>query len=90
MRNSSNSGGYSRTIRESSRTGCAGFGYNYDGDEDCDILVYDNCNRNSDSYTHFGTYSEYTVYANDTQFEYPFTGAHEFKVKEIEVFEIKD
>jgi hypothetical protein len=54
----------------------------------CDIGVSDNCNTNSNSYTHrFGE-----DYTNDfgldgTTF---FTGSQYFQVKEIEVFEIKD
>jgi hypothetical protein len=66
---------------------CAVFG----SINDCDILVCDNCNTNSHSYTGIGTHwSNTTTYANDTQFEYFFTGACRFTVKEIEVFEIKD
>jgi hypothetical protein len=69
---------------------------------ECDIHVSDNCNntqtmisacrysRNS-SCTRIGTlYEGDTAYANDTQFKFVFTGHEEFKVKEIEVFEIKD
>jgi hypothetical protein len=55
-----------------------------------DICVYDNCNRNRDSYTHIGTRHGDRMYANDTSFEYFFTGALNFIVNEIEVFEIAD
>jgi hypothetical protein len=54
------------------------------------IVVSDNCNANSDSYTHIGTRWSDRVYSNDTDFEYFLTGAEEFTVKEIEVFEIAD
>jgi hypothetical protein len=69
---------------------CAGFGQSYYGG--CNILVDDHCNTNNNSSAHFGTrWQEYMMaYANDTQFQYFFTGAREFTVKEIEVFEIKD
>jgi hypothetical protein len=65
-------------------TWCAAFGGS------CDICVADNCNTNRSSYTRFGTDWRYSVYANDTAFEYFFTGAEYFTVKEIEVFEIAD
>jgi hypothetical protein len=57
------------------------------GDE---IGVSDFCNTNSESYTEFGTNSHDNnrVYANDVDFGSFFTGAEEFTVKEIEVFEI--
>jgi hypothetical protein len=48
-----------------------------------DMVVKDNCNR--DSYTHL---SRKRNYESDTAFEYFFTGAKNFTVKEIEVFEI--
>jgi outer membrane murein-binding lipoprotein Lpp len=53
------------------------------------ICVCDNCNTNSKSYTWIGSHWEGDrVYENDTRFEYFFTGAEKFTVKEIEVFEI--
>jgi hypothetical protein len=50
-----------------------------------DILVYDNCDANENSYSFFG----YT-YTNDTGLngDVGFTGVPNFRVKEIEVFEI--
>jgi hypothetical protein len=62
---------------------CAAFG-------SC-IGVSDNCNAHRDSWTHIGTHWESNcTYANDTAFEYFLTGAREFTVREIEVFEIAD
>jgi hypothetical protein len=62
---------------------CAGFGW-------YDICISDNCNTNRNSYTRIGTrYGDHT-YANDTAFRDFFTGAENFTVKEIEVFEIPD
>jgi hypothetical protein len=51
------------------------------------MAVSDNCNANTDSYTQLGI-----AYTNDTGLdgETVFTGSHDFKVKEIEVFEITD
>jgi hypothetical protein len=51
------------------------------------MWVYDNCNANTDSQTKLGP-----VYTNDTGLDgrTVFTGSWEFKVKEIEVFEITD
>jgi hypothetical protein len=43
-----------------------------------------------DSYTRIGTRWSDSAYANDTSFEDIFTGAEEFTVKEIEVFNIAD
>jgi hypothetical protein len=54
------------------------------------IGVYDNCNANRDSHTRFGTRWSNCTYANDTAFNDFLTGAHNFTVKEIEVFEIAD
>jgi hypothetical protein len=55
------------------------------------IGVSNNCNTNRDSYTKIGTRSRNDrTYANDTDFEYFFTGATNFTVKNIEVFEIED
>jgi hypothetical protein len=56
---------------------------------DC-IYVNDNCNANRRSCTRFGTRWSDRVYANDTAFGNFLTGAGEFTVKEIEVFEIAD
>jgi hypothetical protein len=74
-------------------TCCASFGYRavfggygYNGDID----ISDNCNTNRDSFTRIGTHWSDRTYANDTAFEYFLTGAEEFTVKEIEVFEIAD
>jgi hypothetical protein len=56
-----------------------------------EIVVWDNCNTNSESVTGIGTNwkdDDDEVYANDVDFEYFLTGAEEFTVKEIEVFEI--
>jgi hypothetical protein len=53
-----------------------------------DIGVFDNCNANTENYTHvFGT-----AYHNDTGMEREkvFTGTQYFQVAEIEVFEITD
>jgi hypothetical protein len=55
-----------------------------------DIRVLDNCNANRGSYTKIGTRWSYCAYANDTAFGDFFTGAEDFTVKEIEVFEIAD
>jgi hypothetical protein len=54
------------------------------------IVVKDNCNTNRDSYTSIGTHWRNSAYANDTAFEDFLTGAYNFTVKEIEVFEIAD
>jgi hypothetical protein len=52
------------------------------------IAALDNCNTNRDSWTWIGTrYDDYS-YVNDTRFGDFFTGAQDFTVKEIEVFEI--
>jgi hypothetical protein len=53
----------------------------------CDIRVEDNCNANTNSYTHLGS-----IYTNDTRLdaEIVFTASRTFQVKEIEVFEITD
>jgi hypothetical protein len=50
-----------------------------------DITVSDNCNTNTSSYTYLGS-----SYANDTGLDgrIVFTGSRNFKVEEIEVFEI--
>jgi hypothetical protein len=52
-----------------------------------DIGVSDNCNRNTESFASFfgGRYSNDTKLSGMTFF----TGSKYFKVKEIEVFEIK-
>jgi hypothetical protein len=55
-----------------------------------DIVVKDNCNTNRSSFTRIGTQWGNRVYANDTPFEEFFTGAHNFTVKDIEVFEISE
>jgi hypothetical protein len=52
------------------------------------IGISDNCNANRDSFTRIGTRWSDRAYANDTAFEYFFTGAEKFTVREIEVFEI--
>jgi hypothetical protein len=51
------------------------------------MWVSNNCNANTDSYTNLGP-----VYTNDTGLDGKtvFTGSRDFKVKEIEVFEITD
>jgi hypothetical protein len=51
----------------------------------CDIRISDNCNANTKSYTQLGT-----TYTNDTGLDNDivFTGSGDFKVTEIEVFEI--
>jgi hypothetical protein len=54
------------------------------------IVVRDNCNTNRDSSTRIGIRWSNRVYTNDTAFADFLTGAHEFAVKEIEVFEIAD
>jgi hypothetical protein len=53
----------------------------------CDIAVFDNCNTNTGSWTFLGS-----SYTNDTGLnrEVVFTGSGNFRVKEIEVFEITD
>jgi hypothetical protein len=56
----------------------------------CDIRVSDNCNANRNSSTRIGTHWGNCTYANDTAFEDFLTGAQNFTVKEIEVFEIAD
>jgi hypothetical protein len=60
---------------------CAVFGYD-------DICVRDNSNANRDSCPHIGTRYGDGTYVNDTAFADFFTGARDFTVKEIEVFEI--
>jgi hypothetical protein len=65
---------------------CALFG----GGNSSDIVVFDNCNTNRDSYTRIGTGGSDCAYANDTAFKDFLTGAQYFTVKEIEVFEIAD
>jgi hypothetical protein len=52
-----------------------------------DIVVSDNCNANTSSYTSLGRF-----YTNDTGLDQfvVFTGSYYFRVKEIEVFEITD
>jgi hypothetical protein len=51
------------------------------------IAIYDNCNTNTDSYAHLGiTYTNGTGLGN----RIVFTGSRNFRVKEIEVFEITD
>jgi hypothetical protein len=54
------------------------------------IVVWDKCNTKRDSWTRIGRKWSDMVYENDTRFEYFFTGAEEFTVKEIEVFEMND
>jgi hypothetical protein len=51
-----------------------------------DMVVLDNCNMRSCSYTHGDGCDR--RYERDTAFKYVFTGAQYFTVKEIEVFEI--
>jgi hypothetical protein len=55
-----------------------------------EITVGDNCNTNSESGTYIGTNwkDDDCMYANDVDFKYFLTGAKDFTVKEIEVFEI--
>jgi hypothetical protein len=53
-----------------------------------DIYISDNCTTNSNSYTSLGTRSGGRTYTNDTSVKELFTGAHNVRVKEIEVFEI--
>jgi hypothetical protein len=53
-----------------------------------DILVCDSCHTNGRSYTRIGTNYKNNEYANNVDFEHFFTGAINFTVKEIEVFEI--
>jgi hypothetical protein len=55
-----------------------------------DIRVWNNCNTNGQSGTYIGTHWGNTIYENDTCFEYFFTGAENFTVKDIEVFEITE
>jgi hypothetical protein len=55
-----------------------------------DIYVSSNCNANRNSFIHIGTRWSDRVYANDTAFCDFFTGAVNFTVKEIEMFEIAD
>jgi hypothetical protein len=50
------------------------------------MVVCDDCNTNRKSYTR--REGKERVYENDTAFKWFFTGAHEFTVKELEVFEI--
>jgi hypothetical protein len=69
------------TIYCNSTRGPAFYGY---------LFVYNNCNANRESYTRIGTHWDDCADANDTAFEYFFTGAEKFTVKEIEVFEIAD
>jgi hypothetical protein len=55
------------------------------------IVVDDNCNTNTDSFTRIGKrWRGDCAYANDTNFKYFLTGGEKFTVKEIEVFEIAD
>jgi hypothetical protein len=65
------------------------YGPRFGGGSGADIYVSDNCNTNRDSYTRIGTHWSDSKYANDTAFEYFFTGAEKFTVKEIKVFEIR-
>lgn len=53
----------------------------------CDLFVSHNCNSNDDSVSSLGQ-----TYTNDTKIDGRifFTGSHNFRVKEIEVFEISD
>jgi hypothetical protein len=53
----------------------------------CDLFVSHNCNSNSDSVSLLGQ-----TYTNDTNLDGRifFTGSHNFRVKEIEVFELSD
>jgi hypothetical protein len=60
------------------------------GEIGCDILVFDNCNANRDSYTCISTRWGGRASANGTAFEDFLTGAENCTVKEIEVFEIAD
>jgi hypothetical protein len=68
----------------------------YCGSTDCavfgntDIHVRDNCNRHRISYTWIGTRWSDRPYTNDTAFEDFLTGAREFTLKEIKIFEIAD
>jgi hypothetical protein len=55
-----------------------------------DIHVSDNCNARTRSFTHIDINWSGRTYANDTAVEYFFTGAFNFTIKEIEVFEIAD
>jgi hypothetical protein len=54
-----------------------------------DIGVADNCNANTSSYAYFAGQDSYL---NDTGLKWPafFTGSKNFRVKEVEVFEITD
>jgi hypothetical protein len=61
------------------RFGCSG-----------DIYVSNNCTANKDSVTRIATHWSNCAYANDTAFGDFLTGAGEFTVKEVEVFEIAD
>jgi hypothetical protein len=60
------------------------------GDGWLDIYVSDHCNASKKRSTCIGTRLCICTYANDTAFEYFFTGAEYFTVKEIETFEIAD
>jgi hypothetical protein len=57
---------------------------------DGDIRVSDNSNANAGSWTHFGTRYHKGAYTNDISVKDFFTGAVNFTVNEIEVFEIAD
>jgi hypothetical protein len=61
------------------------FCYSVYGPHFIDILVFDNCNANTDSWTELGL-----NYTNGTRLDGKtvFTGSEQFQVKEIEVFEI--
>jgi hypothetical protein len=65
----------------STRGPCFGDGWG------CDIAVRENCNSNTNSNTWLGT-----VYTNDTGLRdtVVLTGSENFRVKEIEVFEITE
>jgi hypothetical protein len=52
--------------------------------------MFKNCNADSSSWTKFGTRWSDCAYANATAVKDFFTGAENFRVKEIEVFEIAD
>jgi hypothetical protein len=56
---------------------------------DC-LGVSNDCNANRDNITRIGTLYANRTYTNDTTFENLFTGQENFRVKEIEVFEITD
>jgi hypothetical protein len=54
------------------------------------IAVSNDCNTNSNSFTHLGNLWSDDTYMNDTAVNDFFTGSSNFTVKEIEVFEIAD